>query len=174
MANQDNSDLIDNNNHIIEPIQEHKMRISRQEQLTKEMKKHLEGLEEELLITKQINNLFVHIFGIKTYATSITRHLQTSQEGLYQLLKNKVSPRLTPLHSIEKTIKRLQTTINSRRYNMAVDNPSDIYQCESSFVGFEDGRLVILIHMPIFKTQRLMKLYQYKPTPISSVNNANE
>ena len=90
------------------------------------------------------------------------------------MLKNKVSPRLIPLHSIEKTIKRLQATITSRRYSMAIDNPSDIYQCDSSFVGFEDGRLVILIHVPIFKTQSLMKLYQYKPTPISSVNNANE
>ena len=46
MANQDNSELIDNNNHIIESIQEHETRISRQEQLTKEMKKHLEGLEK--------------------------------------------------------------------------------------------------------------------------------
>ena len=75
IANQDYSDLIDNNNHIIESIQEHETRISRQEQSTKEMKKHLEGLEKELVITKQINNLFVHMFGIKTYATSITRHL---------------------------------------------------------------------------------------------------
>ena len=46
MANQDNSDPIDNNNHIIESIQEHETRISRQEQLPKEMKRHLEGLEK--------------------------------------------------------------------------------------------------------------------------------
>ena len=36
MANQDNSDLIDNNNHIIESIQGHETRMSRQEQLKNE------------------------------------------------------------------------------------------------------------------------------------------
>ena len=174
MANQDTSDLIANNNHIIESIQEQETRLSRQEQMTKEMKKHLAGLEKELFVTLHYQKLIVHMLGIKTYATSVTRHLQRFQEGLYELLKNKVSPRLVPLHTIENSLERLQATLTKRRYSMAIENPSDIYQCESSFVGFENGRLVILIHLPIYKRQSLMKLFHYRPTPISTTNYTNE
>ena len=172
MADQD--DLIDNNNHIIQSIQEHETRIARQEQMTKQMKKHLEGVERELIMTKNADNIILHMIALKSYATTITRHLQRFQEGLYTLLKNKVSPRLVPLRTVENSLEKLQSTIEKRGYSMAIDSPSDIYQCESSFVGFENGRLVILIHIPIYKTQTLMKLFQYKPTPISATNNTEE
>ena len=76
----DQEDLIDNNNHIIQSIQEHETRIARQEQMTKQMKKHLEGMERELVITKNADNLIIHMIALKSYATTITRHLQRFQE----------------------------------------------------------------------------------------------
>ena len=88
----DQEDLIDNNNHIIQSIQEHETRIARQEQMTKQMKKHLEGEERELVITKNADNLIIHMIALKSYASTITRHLQRFQEGLYTLLKIKSHP----------------------------------------------------------------------------------
>ena len=68
MADQD--DLIDNNNHIIQSIQEHETRIARQEQMTKQMKKHLEGVERELIMTKNADNIILHMIALKSYATT--------------------------------------------------------------------------------------------------------
>ena len=74
MADQD--DLVDNNNHIIQSIQEYETRIARQEQMTKQMKKHIEVVEREIIMTKNADNIIRHMIALKSYATTITRHLQ--------------------------------------------------------------------------------------------------
>ena len=52
--------------------------------------------------------------------------------------------------------------------------PSDIFMCETSFVAFDQGELIVMAHIPMYKTFHLMKLLEYQPTPIMLANGSNQ
>ena len=174
-SSEDTDDsLIDNSNHIITSIQEHETRIHREEEKTKQLKEHIEHLEEELVGQRKTEDIFIHLFTIKTFSSSTTRHLLRLQDGLYELLKNKLSPKLVTISNIERALTRLKTVTSNRRYKMALQNPSDVFMCDTSFVAIQNGSLIILVHIPIYKEFNLMKLLEYKPTPITLTNKTEQ
>ena len=108
------------------------------------------------------------------FGSSTTQHLQRIQDGLYQLLKNKLSPKLVPLRKLQGIIEKLRRITSNRGYNLAIQSPSDIFMCETSFVAYDHGELIILTHVPMYKTFHLMKLLEYQPTPITLANNSDQ
>ena len=88
------------------------------------------------------------------------------QDGLYQLLKNKLSPKLVPLSKLQTVISELTSTVRKRGYELAINSPSDVYMCQTSFVAYETGELIVMSHLPMYKNKHLMKLLEYQPTPI--------
>ena len=76
------------------------------------------------------------------------------QDGLYQLLKNRLTPKLVPLIKLQPIISRLQSTASKRGYELVINSPSDVYMCQTSFVPYETGQLVVkksnLYHDPLF------------------------
>ena len=94
------------------------------------------------------------------------QHLQRLQDGLYQLLKNNLSPKLVPLSNLEEVIGQVKDIAMKRGYKLAIGSSSDIYMCQTSFVAHQNGELIILSHIPMYKNKHLMKLLEYQPTPI--------
>ena len=168
------NDLIDNNNNIITSLQAHESAIHRNEESINQIKTHLKNLEKDLSIKNKVNDVYVNLFSLKIFGSATTQHLQRIQDGLYQLLKNKLSPKLIPLRKLQGIIEKLKTITNNRGYNLAIRSPSDIFMCETSFVAYENGELIILSHIPMYKTFHLMKLLEYQPTPILLGNNTNQ
>ena len=46
--------------------------------------------------------------------------------------------------------------------------------CQTSFVAYETGQLVVLSHIPMFRNKHLMKLLEYQPTPIILSNQSQQ
>ena len=46
--------------------------------------------------------------------------------------------------------------------------------CQTSFVAYENGELIVLSHIPMYKNKHLMKLLEYQPTPIILSNLSNQ
>ena len=52
---------------------------------------------------------------------------------------------------------------------MVIRNPVDIFQFHSDWVCFQDGRHIILTHVPLISPTTKMKLYKYLPTPLADI-----
>ena len=167
-------DLIDNNNHIITSLQSHENAINRNEESIKEIKQHLYNLEKHLSLEKQITDVYLNLFNIRLYGNSASLHLQRMQDGLFSLLENKLSPKLAPLGTVEPVVERLRKVTGKRGYNLAINSMSDIYMCDTSFVAYETGKLIILVHIPMYKNLHLMKLLEYQSTPIILSNRTDQ
>ena len=176
MSSSDDSEdeLIDNNNHIITSLQSHENAINRNEESIKEIKEHVYKLEKHLSLETQTTDVYLNLFNIRLYGTSASHHLQRMQDGLFSLLENKLSPKLVPLWKVEPVVEKLRKVTGKRGYNLAINSISDIYMCDTSFVAYEDGRLIILVHIPMYKNLHLMKLLEYQSTPIILSNNTNQ
>jgi len=167
-----NDDLIDNNNHIISAIQNHESRIQRQNLRTKELQDHVKSLEQILAKSKQSTDLFINLFHLKSYAIQINKHLSDVRDGLYQLFKNSLSPKLVDITTIKKAMKSLEQEAYKRKYHMTIGKAIEAFQLTTSFVAMEDGTIFILVHVPIYRTSTLLQLYEYKPSPIE-LNNTD-
>ena len=73
------------------------------------------------------------------------------------LSENKFSLKLFPLRKVVPVLEKLRKVIGKRGYNLDIYSISDIYMCDTSFVAYEDGRLIILVHIPMYKNLHLMK-----------------
>lgn len=60
----------------------------------------------------------------------------------------------------------LDSSTRKRGYELGINSPSDVYMCQTNFVTYEVGQLVVLRHIPMCKHTYLMKLLEYQPTPI--------
>ena len=176
MSSADDTDeeLIDNSNNIIKTLQAHENAINRDEAGIKEMKKHIDKLENTISLEKKVTDAYIGLFAIKLFGATTTQHLERMQDGLYQLLKNKLSPKLVPLNRLQTIITKLRSTARKRGYELAINSPSDVYMCQTSFVAYETGQLVVLSHIPMFRNKHLMKLLEYQPTPIILSNQSQQ
>ena len=110
---------------------------------------------------KKATDAYIGLFAIKLFGSTTTQHLERMQDGLYQLLKNKLSPKLVPLSKLQTVIAELTSTVRKRGYELAINYPSDVYMCQISFVAYETGELVVLSHIPMYKNKHLMRLLEY-------------
>ena len=158
--------LIDNNNNIITSLQAHETTIRRGEKTISQIKKHLENLEKHLSIERNTETTYLNLFAVKLFGASTTRHLQRTQDGLYQLLKNKLSPQLITLRKIQKAMGKVKKIANAKGYKLATKTDADIFMVDTNFVAYENGTLIILCHIPLYKQLHLMKLLEYQETPM--------
>ena len=173
-ADDTDNELIDNSNNIIKTLQSHENAINRNEDAIKEMKENIDKLENTISLEKRVTDAYIGLFAIKLFGATTTQHLERMQDGLYQLLKNRLSPKLVPLTKLQPIISKLRSTARKRGYELGINSPSDVYMCQTSFVAYETGQLVVLSHIPMYKTKHLMKLLEYQPTPIILSNQTQQ
>ena len=159
-------EIIDNNNNIIRSLQTHENAIHRNEATIKRVKENIKKLENYLSIEKRTTDTYINLFAIKVFGSTTTQHLQRIQDGLYQLLKNKLSPKLVPLKQLQEVLGKIKDITRKRGYELAINSAADIYMCQTSFVAYTTGELIVLSHIPMYKNKHLMKLLEYQPTPI--------
>ena len=87
MATSNEDDLVTETNHIINAIEDHENRIVRHDDDIKRLMQHINKLEEELVITQDLQMIVARIFSIKTQAISVQNHLEGIEIGLYNLLR---------------------------------------------------------------------------------------
>ena len=176
MSSSDDTDdeLIDNSNNIIHTLQSHENAIHRNEAALEEVKVQIDKLETTISLEKKVSDAYIGLFAIKLFGSSTTQHLERMQDGLYQLLKNRLSPKLVPLNKLQRITSKLRSTARKRGYELSITSPSDVYMCQTSFVAYETGELIVLSHIPMYKNKHLMRLLEYQPTPIILSNQSQQ
>lgn len=173
MAISEDDDLVTQTNHIINAIEDHENRITRHDEDIKRLIDHISKLEEELVITQDLQMIVARIFSIKTQALSIKNHLDGIEIGLYNLLKGQLTPYLISIETIQKGIDKLRTSVVKTGYRLSTYDANEALQLKSSFVSLKNGTILALLHLPIFKTQSTLYIYKYVPIPLTSNENGS-
>ena len=115
MSSSDDTEdeLIDNSNNIIKTLQSHENAIHRDEAAIKEAKIQIDKLKHTISLETKATDAYLGLFAIKLFGSTTTQHLERMQDGLYQLLKNKLSPKLVPLTKIQKITSNLKQVVYS-------------------------------------------------------------
>ena len=132
---------------------------------------HIKGLENELVIEKDLQMIVARMFSIKTQAISIKSHLDGIEVGLYNLLKGHLTPFLVNIETIQRSIEELRNTISQNGYVLSTYDASEALQTQASFVSFKNGTIIALLHLPIYKSQSALYVYKYISTPVATSKN---
>ena len=101
-ASDDTDDeLIDNSNNIIKTLQAHENAINRNEATLNETRAQIHNLEKTISLEKKTTDAYIRLFAIKLFGSTSTQHLSRIHQGLFQLLKNKISSKLILLSELQ-------------------------------------------------------------------------
>ena len=171
IATSNDDELVTQTNHIINAIEDHENRIVRNDEDIKRLMQHIEKLEEEILISQDLQMIVARIFSIKTQALSIQSHLEGIEVGLYNLLKGQLTPYLVSVDTIQKGLNKLRSNIVNKGFLLATYDANEALQLQSSFVSLTNGTILALLHIPVFRAMSTLYIYKYIPIPIASNDN---
>ena len=119
------------------------------------------------------NTILAECETVNILARHLTTHLMSLQNGIYDLLKNKLSPSLVNLETISNTLAKAEIMISKRGYQYAISSATDVYQLETNFV-VADNKIYILSHVPLLRNAGLIDLHKYISTPILLTNSTRQ
>ena len=166
-----NDNIVDDTNHIIEAIQDHDNRLLQNEHQTKRLQQHVKDLSKEVMLNKDVGKALINAVAIKTISNSIARNLQNLQNGLFELLKNRLSPSLLNLNALEKAFKKLQQRLIRTGHRIVVGNSRELLQSEASFVSSSNNQIVVLLHVMLYRPSLILNVYEFKTTPIKTLTD---
>ena len=172
MVTSNDDELITTTNHIINAIEDHENRITRSEEDTKRLMMHVKELEKELFILNDFQLTTARILSIKTQALSIKNHVETIENGLYNLIRGQITPYLVNIDTLQKGLDEPRDSVTKNGYRLSVFGASEAFQLDSSFVSLTNGTIICLLHIPIYKTQAALQLYEYILIPLITNQNS--
>ena len=172
LATSSDDELITTSNHIIDAIESHQNKITRSEEDIKRLMSHITLLQKDLYVMNDIQMTLARIFSIKTQAMEIKNHIESVEIGLYSLIKGTLTPHLVNLEALQQSLDVLQQTVIKHGYQVSTAEVSEALQMRCSFVAFTNGKIVALLHIPIYKIQSSLYLYEYISAPLVTNENS--
>ena len=110
--------------------------------------------------------MFATIYSISTYASEVSQHIKDVNIGLYSLLtNNRLHPNLVNASTLAKGISKLRKKALIHSKELILEHNSDVFMTHCDFVGFPNGEIKLLLHLPLVNPLDRLKLYQHIPTP---------
>lgn len=85
--------------------------------------------------------------------------------GMNSLSTNRLSPDLVKSEPLLKALLKLKGGMGSEGYNLGLSVYEELYRCDTSHMVYHNGTLVIVVHLPAYKSENKMTLYKYVPVP---------
>ena len=165
-SDEDSDELIGTTNHIIVAIEEHETRITRIEERQKQLDKVVNKLKDALVLGLRTEDMFATIYSMSTYASEVSRHIKDINIGLFSLFtNNRLHPNLVNGSTLAKGISKLRKKTLVHSKELILEHNSDVFMSHCDFVGFPDGKIRILLHLPLINPVDKLKLYQQIATP---------
>ena len=86
--------------------------------------------------------------------------------GFHTLTQHHLSPDLLHPKTLGTTFVKLKARMHALEMAPLVDTIEDMYRCSSSHVLLTDNTLIVLLHIPIYRTDSLLELYRLIRAPL--------
>ena len=118
-----------------------------------------------------LNTAFIKILTIKSQCDEVASYISNIEIALYDSLKGKLSPKLVNTDSLVQTLSTLRDKLIKKGYTLGLNEITDIMQSDCSFVSYEGGTIITLLHIPVYKSQTELSAYQYLNIPLTTTDN---
>ena len=125
-------------------------------------------MEKNLIILNDLETTYIKVLSIKSQVDNIENHISNIEIALYGLLQGRLSPSLLSTNSLIQTLNKLRNRLIKEGYTLGLEDTTDVIQSKSSFVSYEGGNICIIMHLPIFRTQTELSVYEYIDIPITT------
>ena len=149
--------------HAMAVMQSHETRVDINERSIELMKKEiLESRETERILTSL--NVVYHALFVQS---EIEHELMRVMNGLQMLSLRKLSPDLVHTDDLIEVLRRLGKSAQNHYLELAIDRPEELFGCETSHIIFSNRSMRVFVHVPAFKTDGIMDLYEYVRMPLA-------
>jgi hypothetical protein len=85
--------------------------------------------------------------------------------GLNGLAEHRLTPDLVNTTAMVAALLYQKERMLAEDYELGIGQLDDLYRCPTSHVVFENGQLLVLVHIPMFQKETRMRLLEYVPLP---------
>lgn len=85
--------------------------------------------------------------------------------GLLLFHQHRLSPQLVEAFVLKDVINEMQLRLTPKM-KMALNNVEEIYRLDTSHISYVNGTLQFFVHVPCFRPDSIMNLYEFVPTPL--------
>ena len=164
----DSDDQLDQ---IVDKINQQDLKLQNQIAVTNSLRNHVLALAGLVRNETEYNNFrFAH----SLCQAEIQQHhnfLTNIFEAIYMLLAGKLHPGLAQPDALSSSLRRIQHKAEIRQFKIAVNNVNELYQLKTSYYSDHSSKVIIFVHLPLYKPQSLMDLYEHIVTPIGTGMN---
>lgn len=86
--------------------------------------------------------------------------------GLNSLANHRLSPDLIQVEPMARELKILADNMQREGFVLGLSRFDDIFRCETSHVIFDNDTMVIMIHIPAYKSDTHLRLLEHVPVPM--------
>jgi hypothetical protein len=86
--------------------------------------------------------------------------------GLNALADNRLLPDLIKTSKMIDTLLKLENRMQREGYELGLETLDDIFRCETSHLGWDNGTLNIYLHIPAYKIDSRLRLLEHIPVPL--------
>ena len=91
--------------------------------------------------------------------------------GLEKLRHHKLSSFIVKPKELRKHLQRIRHQLKSVDYHTIMADLNEIYNCDTSYLVFRNQTIRSITHIPIYKPDSLLKIFQYRPVPMRIHNH---
>ena len=92
--------------------------------------------------------------------------MQRIIRGLNALADRRLSPDLVRAEDLSLTVERLRRQLSKMGYELGIGPVQSIFSCECSHLVFQNGSMLVVVHLPALKSGTKMDLYELVSLPV--------
>ncbi len=149
-------------NHAMAVMQDHETRVDINERSINLMKEEIADSRETERILTSLNVVYHALF----VQSEIEHELMRVMSGLQMLSLRKLSPDLVHTDDLREVLRRLGKSAQNHYMELAIDRPEELFGCETSHIIFANQSMRVFVHVPAYRHDGIMDLYQYVKMPL--------
>ncbi len=155
------------NAHTVRVLQEHETRLTVNTRSIKILNETVSDLLKAVLSVEDELRATEAAFRFHVSYEAVEREVGRIMGGLHALADHQLSPSLAHTKSLAEATVDLKHELALRQLQLLIDRVEDLYHMDVSFISFQNGSLVIFVHVPAYREGTLLDLYQIVPTPLA-------
>ncbi len=154
----------------IHTLEKHETRLNMDEEAIQLLRQHIVILTNQQTIMEEELQQLQYLFKIDGLLDDL--HWQSFQlaMGFGHLYNGRLSPYLIEPKKLQAILRKFRENIKSVGLQTIITDTAEIYGCETSYLVFTNKTIRAITHIPAYKEDSLMDLYEFIPMPLT-LNN---
>ena len=107
------------------------------------------------------------LFLVSTSLNTAYAESQRIIRGVNSLANNRLSPDLIKAKELRKGVEVIRRNLQAQGFELGISQYQEVFTCETSHLVYENGTIVVIVHLPAYKHNSQMRLLEFSGMPWS-------